>query len=102
MMTASSISSLAGKNGHEVPVLVSSSSLFNATAAPSADSVTARLKKEEFTVASTQKGIKRYDVVRVASNSPSEDDFVHAIMSDPLSVGKGKDWSAWGIFDGHV
>jgi hypothetical protein len=101
-MPSDTASADPSKTNREKLAFVSKSVPFTSAAAPSSDAISAHLRREEFTVQSGQKGVKRYDVVRVASNSPSEDDFTHVVMADPLGLGAGKDWSAWGIFDGHV
>ena len=52
-------------------------------------------------------GIERFDVVRVASNCPSEDEYCHGFFSSPWNGVDGKsaneaNWSAFGVFDGHL
>lgn len=42
--------------------------------------------------------VSRFDIVRVPSNSPTEDNYVYQVQG----VGKDKDWHFWGVFDGHL
>lgn len=85
------------------PLLVSKDVPYVEEKATSLEAITAQLRKEEFTVTpEPTSGVTRYNISRLASNSPCEDDYTHAIMTNPLSLAPGKDWSAWGIFDGHV
>lgn len=46
-------------------------------------------------------GVKRYDVARVQSNEPTEDSFTHETFSNPWEE-SDEDWTAWGVFDGHL
>lgn len=65
-----------------------------------------RQNQESFSVR-RGRGVVRYDVVQLASNSPIEDDHVEKIVtvpdvSSPSENGEGgSDWSFWGVFDGH-
>ena len=71
--------------------------------ASSVNTITEQLRKEEFIITpEPTSGVVRYDIGRLASNLPCEDDYAHAVISDPLNLGKGTDWRVWGIFDGHV
>ncbi|KAI1150000.1 putative pyruvate dehydrogenase [Nemania diffusa] len=45
-------------------------------------------------------GVNRYDGTQLASNSPCEDRFTHGKFPSPWN--DGKQWMAWGIFDGHA
>jgi pyruvate dehydrogenase phosphatase len=53
------------------------------------------------------KGVVRYDIVQVPSNSPIEDDHAEKIVEIPASVAAVKngepssDWMFWAVFDGH-
>ncbi|ORY58909.1 phosphatase 2C-like domain-containing protein [Pseudomassariella vexata] len=47
-------------------------------------------------------GFEQYDGVRIASNGPTEDFFVHGMFPSPLAGGGGGNWMAWGVFDGHA
>ena len=53
------------------------------------------------------RGVVRYDLVQVASNSPIEDDHVEKIVTFPPAGAlsgngaEGSDWMFWGVFDGH-
>ncbi|KAL9107934.1 MAG: hypothetical protein Q9227_007256 [Pyrenula ochraceoflavens] len=52
-------------------------------------------------------GIERFDVLRLASNQFVEDDFMHGTFPSPWSglgnsSAKEQDWSAFGVFDGHL
>jgi len=68
---------------------------------PDHDEIDRKLREEEFTCTPKNiPGVRSYDSVRVASNTPCEDNFAHAVLVDP--VGTGSDWMAWGVFDGHV
>ncbi|RFU33780.1 hypothetical protein B7463_g2543, partial [Scytalidium lignicola] len=44
-------------------------------------------------------GVKSWDIVRCASNSPCEDNLVTAQCSIPSQQ---KEWLFWGVFDGHA
>ena len=45
-------------------------------------------------------GVKRYYGTRLQSNGPTEDYFIHGKFESPWE--KGKNWMAWGVFDGHA
>ena len=53
------------------------------------------------------RGVVRYDLVQIPSNSPIEDDHAEKIVEMPQTVNQTKDgsastdWMFWGIFDGH-
>ncbi|KAA8644810.1 hypothetical protein EYZ11_009334 [Aspergillus tanneri] len=64
-------------------------------------------KNEESYLVNRGKGVVRYDVVQVPSNSPIEDDHAEKIVEVPSTVAAVKegeansDWMFWAIFDGH-
>lgn len=64
-------------------------------------------KNEESYLVNRGKGVVRYDVVQVPSNSPIEDDHAEKIVEVPSTVATAKegeansDWMFWGVFDGH-
>lgn len=64
-------------------------------------------KNEESYLVNRGKGVVRYDIVQVPSNSPIEDDHAEKIVEVPSSVAATKegedssDWMFWAIFDGH-
>jgi pyruvate dehydrogenase phosphatase len=64
-------------------------------------------KNEESYLVNRGKGVVRYDVVQVPSNSPIEDDHAEKVVEVPSSVAAAKegeansDWMFWGVFDGH-
>jgi pyruvate dehydrogenase phosphatase len=64
-------------------------------------------KNEESYLVNRGKGVVRYDVVQVPSNSPIEDDHAEKIVEIPASVSAvsdgepSSDWMFWGVFDGH-
>ncbi|KAJ5367340.1 hypothetical protein N7541_001281 [Penicillium brevicompactum] len=64
-------------------------------------------KNEESYLVNRGKGVVRYDVVQVASNSPIEDDHAEKIVEIPASVAAvsngepSSDWMFWAVFDGH-
>ena len=64
-------------------------------------------KNEESYLVNRGKGVVRYDVVQVPSNSPIEDDHAEKIVEIPAyvaAVSNGEpssDWMFWGVFDGH-
>lgn len=68
---------------------------------PSKDEVTRIISQEaySFQVRSVA-GVSRYDGTQLASNSPCEDRFTHGKFPSPWN--DGKQWMAWGIFDGHA
>jgi pyruvate dehydrogenase phosphatase len=45
-------------------------------------------------------GVARYDGAQVASNAQCEDRVTHGKFPSPLTP--GKEWLAWGVFDGHL
>ena len=53
------------------------------------------------------RGVVRYDVAQLPSNSPIEDDHAEKIVEMPQTVAPGEsgspcsDWMFWGVFDGH-
>lgn len=64
-------------------------------------------KNEESYLVNRGKGVVRYDIVQVPSNSPIEDDHAEKIVEVPSSVAASKegdansDWMFWAVFDGH-
>lgn len=64
-------------------------------------------KNEESYFVNRGKGVVRYDIVQVPSNSPIEDDHAELIVEVPSSVAANQngepssDWSFWAVFDGH-
>ncbi|KAF7597475.1 hypothetical protein BBP40_003722 [Aspergillus hancockii] len=64
-------------------------------------------KNEESYLVNRGKGVVRYDIVQVPSNSPIEDDHAEKVVEVPSSVAAAKegaansDWMFWGVFDGH-
>ncbi|PWY76422.1 protein phosphatase [Aspergillus sclerotioniger CBS 115572] len=64
-------------------------------------------KNEESYLVNRGKGVVRYDIVQVPSNSPIEDDHAEKIIEVPSSLaaaneGEAKcDWMFWAVFDGH-
>lgn len=80
---------------------ISQASHYEMPMPPSDVEVDRKLRADEFTCTPHNiPGLRSYDIVRVASNMPCEDNFAHAVMVNP--VGTGSDWMAWGVFDGHV
>lgn len=74
----------------------------------SPEQATLKLRKnEESYLVNRGKGVVRYDIVQVPSNSPIEDDHAEKIVEVPSSVASTKggetnsDWMFWAIFDGH-
>ncbi|MCJ1395315.1 hypothetical protein MMC18_008199 [Xylographa bjoerkii] len=63
----------------------------------------AKLRNEEAIVEPpAYLGVSRYDVVRVPSNFPVEDDLVHGALTIPGYGGeKERTIMFWGVFDGH-
>jgi hypothetical protein len=43
-------------------------------------------------------GVTRFDILRLESNSPTEDEFAFGTVD----VGQRKDWAFWGVYDGHA
>lgn len=69
-----------------------------------ADQSTQKLRKmEESYHVNRGKGVLRYDLVQLPSNSPIEDDHAEKIVEVPArpDTGAGSDWMFWGVFDGH-
>jgi len=64
-------------------------------------------KNQESYLVNRGKGVVRYDIVQVPSNSPIEDDHAEKIVEVPSSVAASKegsansDWMFWAVFDGH-
>lgn len=64
-------------------------------------------RNEESYLVNRGKGVVRYDVVQVPSNSPIEDDHAEQIVEVPSSVSAAQDgepnsdWMFWAVFDGH-
>lgn len=123
--------SLAGKNLHTLAASSSSSkpppddkqsflsatsSMFHEGPSPkpakegilrlSEDNINARLRRdEESFMVNRGKGVARYDVCQLASNSPIEDDRAEEIVQVPIlqdnNIKKSTDWMFFGIYDGH-
>ncbi|KAG8527938.1 uncharacterized protein KY384_006854 [Bacidia gigantensis] len=74
----------------------------------SPEQATQKLRKYEqsYTVG-RGRGVLRYDIVKVPSNNPIEDDHAEKIVEVPSSLTPTKDgasssdWMFWGVFDGH-
>jgi hypothetical protein len=64
-----------------------------------------KLKEEElsFTLASNL-GVSRFDVTRVASNLPVEDEWMHGVIavSSGGTPAMERKIPVWGVFDGHA
>ncbi|EAW08046.1 type 2C protein phosphatase ptcF [Aspergillus clavatus NRRL 1] len=58
-------------------------------------------KNEQSFMVNRGKGVVRYDIVQVPSNSPIEDDHAEKIVEVSPSVAPASDWMFWAIFDGH-
>lgn len=64
-------------------------------------------KNEESYMVNRGKGVVRYDIVQVPSNTPIEDDHSEKIIEVPSSVAAtmdgeaNSDWMFWAVFDGH-
>jgi len=64
-------------------------------------------RNEESYLVNRGKGVVRYDIVQVPSNSPIEDDHAEKIVEVPSSVAgntngdPSSDWMFWAVFDGH-
>jgi pyruvate dehydrogenase phosphatase len=63
-------------------------------------------KNEESYLVNRGKGVVRYDIVQVPSNSPIEDDHAEKIVEVSSSTaantnGEPNDWMFWAVFDGH-
>lgn len=69
-----------------------------------ADQSTQKLRKmEESYHVNRGRGVLRYDLVQLPSNSPIEDDHAEKIVEIPARPDNeaGSDWMFWGVFDGH-
>jgi pyruvate dehydrogenase phosphatase len=64
-------------------------------------------KNEESYLVNRGKGVVRYDIVQVPSNSPIEDDHAEKIVEVPATTAaasegqSSSDWMFWAVFDGH-
>lgn len=64
-------------------------------------------KNEESYLVNRGRGVVRYDIVQVPSNSPIEDDHAEKIVEVSPSVAanmngeSSSDWMFWAVFDGH-
>lgn len=64
-------------------------------------------KNEESYLVNRGKGVLRYDIVQVPSNSPIEDDHAEMIVEVSPDVAtkqsgeSNRDWEFWAVFDGH-
>lgn len=72
------------------------------------EQATEKLRKdEESYLVNRGKGVVRYDIVQVPSNSPIEDDHAELIVEMTTNVAptqdgeSNRDWSFWTVFDGH-
>lgn len=68
--------------------------------------VSSRLRElEESYLVERGKGVLRYDISQLPSNSPIEDDRSEKIVQVPLITPDDKrhssDWMLWGVYDGH-
>jgi len=91
----------AGMHSSSEAAIMFQASPYEIPGPPGHDEIDRKLRAEEFSCAPKNvPGVRSYDIVRVASNSPCEDNFTHAVMVDPVNT--GTDWMAWGLFDGHV
>jgi len=63
----------------------------------------AKLREEEARVEPQEEfGVSHYDIVRVPSNFPVEDDLVHGALTIPGNEGEeDRKILYWGVFDGH-
>jgi hypothetical protein len=72
----------------------------------SIEEAVSKLRNEEASyVPGKQLGVSHYDVVRVPSNYPVEDDLIHGVLKlAPAGTEspKEKPLLFWGVFDGHV
>lgn len=69
-----------------------------------AEQSTQKLRKmEESYHVNRGRGVLRYDLVQLPSNSPIEDDHAEKIVELPArpDAAAGSDWMFWGVFDGH-
>lgn len=59
-------------------------------------------KMEESYFVNRGRGVLRYDLVQLPSNSPIEDDHAEKIVEVPSRAqAEPNDWMFWGVFDGH-
>lgn len=59
-------------------------------------------KMEESYLVNRGRGVLRYDLVQLPSNSPIEDDHAEKIVEVPSRAeADPNDWMFWGVFDGH-
>lgn len=64
-------------------------------------------KNEESYLVNRGRGVVRYDIVQVPSNSPIEDDHAEKIVEVSPAVAanlngeSSRDWMFWAVFDGH-
>lgn len=64
-------------------------------------------KNDESYIVSRGRGVVRYDITQVPSNSPIEDDHAEKIVEVPQATSGARDgsansdWMFWGVFDGH-
>lgn len=67
------------------------------------DQSTQKLRKmEESYLVNRGRGVLRYDLVQLPSNSPIEDDHAEKIVEVPSRASADpSDWMFWGVFDGH-
>lgn len=70
------------------------------------DQVSAKLRQfEESYYVSRGKGVTRYDICQLPSNSPIEDDRAEEIVQVPIlqdnNIKTSTDWMFFGVFDGH-
>jgi hypothetical protein len=72
----------------------------------SLEEAVSKLRNEEFScVPGERLGVSHYDVVRVPSNYPVEDDLIHGVLNlAPTGTESPTEKSLlfWGVFDGHV
>lgn len=62
----------------------------------------AKLREEEASFKPPDElGVSQYDVVRVPSNFPVEDDLVHGALTVTGEGGNDRTVMFWGVFDGH-
>ncbi|KAK0113185.1 hypothetical protein ONS95_014884 [Cadophora gregata] len=67
---------------------------------PSKDEVTRMISREAYSHRLKYGSVNRYDGARVASNSPSEDRYIHGTFPSPWK--DGHKWMAWAVLDGHA
>lgn len=67
---------------------------------PSRDQVTRIISQGAYSfLVRNVDGVSRYDGAQLASNCPCEDQFTHGKFPSPGK--QGKNWMAWGVYDGH-